>query len=159
MLNGALCPLLSPATLASLPPCLHSLTINSDHMSSPHMFPLAVYLTCGWTKRSDRSWKPRWCICPSCRRIQPCFSTQTSTGESSHISTSQDVPCGNIFISEHFTDECPAHTWACSAHAALASSATRWHQLPRLKTFKYPLLVRVFDRCSLHCMRKDKLLK
>lgn len=92
-LNGALCPSLSPATLTSLPLRLHSSTINpADHMSSPHMFPLADYLTCGWTKRSDRSWKPRWCICPSCRRTRPCFSTQTSTGESSRIFTSKDVP-------------------------------------------------------------------
>lgn len=89
-LDGALCPMLSPAALTSLPLHIHSSTINPT--PCPHMFPRADYLTCGWTKRSDRSWKPRWCICPSCRRTRPCFWTQTSTGESSRIFTSKGVP-------------------------------------------------------------------
>lgn len=108
-LNGALCP--SPSPAAWTPPRLHSSTINpADHMSSPHMFPPKDYLTCGWTKRSDRSWKPRWCICPSCRRTRPCFSTPTSTGESSRVFTSQGPsPCGSIFISQKDSRMNPQH--------------------------------------------------
>ena len=59
----------------------------------------ADYLTCGWMKRSDVSWRPKWCTYPSYRRTQPCCWTQTSIGE-----------CVVVFVVQTHAQDTQPHT-------------------------------------------------